>query len=123
MMFRATVLAMFLATMAGCNKKQESTTGTEAAPAADGRPTVKITVDAVGYHPSEAKAPAGKPVRLEFTRTTDEGCGQDVVFPSLNIKKALPLNQPVAVDVTMPASGAVAFACGMDMMKGSVVAE
>ena len=122
-MFRATVLAIVLATTTGCNKKQEGATGSEAAPATDGRPTVKIMVDAVGYHPSEAKAQAGKPVRLEFTRTTEEGCGQEVVFPTLNVKKNLPLNQPVAVDVTMPASGSIAFACGMDMMKGSIVAE
>ena len=62
-------------------------------------------------------------MRIEFTRTTDEGCGQQLVFPEQNIKKDLPLNQPVAVDLTMPASGKVAFACGMDMYRGSIVAE
>ena len=116
-MFGSTVsvIAVALVIVAGCNKKSEAP--------ADGRPTIKIKVDAVGYHPAEAKAPAGKPVRLEFTRTTDEGCGQQLVFPTMNVKKDLPLNEPVAVDVTMPASGTVTFACGMDMMKGSVVAE
>jgi plastocyanin domain-containing protein len=115
----STTLALILAlfSLGACNKKTD-----DAAPA-DGRPTIKITVDAVGYHPTEAKAQAGKPVRLEFTRTTDEGCGQQLVFPALDIKKDLPLNQPVPVDVTMPASGKVAFTCGMDMMKGSIVAE
>jgi plastocyanin domain-containing protein len=103
-------------TLAACNKKSD------AAPS-DGRPTIKVSVDAAGYHPSEAKAKAGKPVRIEFTRTTDEGCGQQLVFPEQNIKKDLPLNQPVAVDLTMPASGKVAFACGMDMYRGSIVAE
>jgi plastocyanin domain-containing protein len=106
-------------TLAACNKKSDAS----APAAADGRPTIKVTVDAAGYHPSEAKAKAGKPVRLEFTRTTDEGCGQQLVFPALDIKKDLPLNQPVAVDVTMPESGKLAFACGMDMYRGSVVAE
>ena len=57
------------------------------------------------------------------TRTTDEGCGQELVFPSLGIKKALPLNQPIAIDVTMPASGKLAFTCGMDMMRGTIVAD
>lgn len=110
------VLASFALLLGACNKKSD-------APAADGRPTVKVAVDAAGYHPSEAKAQAGKPVRIEFTRVSDEGCGQQVVFPSLDIKKDLPLNQPVAVDVTMPASGKLAFTCGMDMYKGSLVAE
>ena len=114
-----TVLAtLAFATLAACNKKADAS-----AAAADGRPVVKVAVDGSGYHPSETKAPAGKPVRLEFTRTSDEGCGQQLVFPSLNIKKDLPLNQPVAVDVTMPASGKVAFTCGMDMYRGSIVAD
>ena len=80
-------------------------------------------MEAAGYKPSEIKAKAGSPVRVEFTRTTDEGCGQQLVFPTLDIKKDLPLNEPVAVDVTMPASGKLAFTCGMDMYKGALVAE
>lgn len=111
------LVTLAFSTLSACNKKAD------ASAAADGRPVVKVAVDGSGYHPSEAKAPAGKPVRLEFTRTSDEGCGQQLVFPSLNIKKDLPLNQPVAVDVTMPASGKVAFTCGMDMYRGSIVAD
>jgi plastocyanin domain-containing protein len=113
------VLSFALLALSACNKKSDGT-GT---PATDGRPTIKVAVDGTGYHPSEAKAKAGQPVRLEFTRTTDETCGQELVFPSLSIKKALPLNQPVAVDVTMPTSGKLAFTCGMDMYKGAIVAE
>jgi plastocyanin domain-containing protein len=115
---RTVLVSLAFVTLAACNKKSDAS-----ATAGDGRPVVKVAVDGTGYHPSEAKAPAGKPVRLEFTRTSDEGCGQQLVFPTLDIKKDLPLNQPVAVDVTMPASGQVAFTCGMDMYKGSIVAE
>ena len=111
------VLTLALLVLGACNKKSETSAG----PPTDGRPTIKVAVDATGYHPSEAKAQAGKPVRLEFTRTTDEGCGQELVFPSLSIKKDLPLNQPVAVDVTMPASGKLAFTCGMDMFRGTLL--
>lgn len=111
-------LALLLASFAlgACNKKSDAAPG-------DGRPVIKVAVDATGYHPSEAKAQAGKPVRLEFTRTTDEGCGQKLVIPSEKIEKDLPLNQPVPIDVTMPASGKLAFTCGMDMYRGSIVAE
>jgi len=84
---------------------------------------VAISVDASGYHPDSVHSPAGKPVRLVFTRTTDEGCGQQVVFPTLGIRKDLPLNQPMDVDITMPASGNVAFTCGMSMYRGSVVVQ
>jgi plastocyanin domain-containing protein len=91
--------------------------------AADGRREIAITVDAVGYHPAESHAKAGEPVRLVVTRTTEDGCGQELVIPSLNLKRELPLRQPVTIDVTMPAKGAIAFACGMDMMHGSIVAD
>ena len=43
-----------------------------------------------------------------------------VVFPSLNIKRALPLNEPVAIEFTAGKSGEIAFACGMNMLKGFV---
>jgi len=111
------ILVLPLVVLGACNKESDAT----AAP--NGRPVIKVAVDAAGYHPSEAKAKAGKPVRIEFTRTTDEGCGQQLVFPTLDIKKDLPLNQAVAVDVTMPASGKLAFTCGMDMYRGAIVAE
>jgi plastocyanin domain-containing protein len=93
-----------------------------AAPA-DGRPEIKVTVDGKGYTPPKVQAASNKPVRLVFTRTSDEGCGQQLVFPTLNIRKDLPLNEAVPVDITMPASGEVTFTCGMDMYRGSVVVQ
>jgi plastocyanin domain-containing protein len=90
--------------------------------AATGTADLQLTVDGTGYHPSSISAPSGKPVRLTITRTSDEGCGQQIVFPSLNIRRDLPLNEAVTVEFTMPASGSVAFTCGMDMLRGSIVA-
>lgn len=113
-------LAVMLA-LPSCKKDPDTQAAPGASPSSDG--TVAIKVDATGYHPTEATAPAGKPVKLVFTRTTDDGCGQQLVFPDLDIRKDLPLNEPVTVDVTMPASGKIAFACGMDMYRGSVVAK
>ena len=92
-------------------------------PPSDGRPALEVKVDATGYHPDKVHAKAGKPVRLLVTRTTDDGCGQQLVVPSLHLKYELPLNQPVAIDLTMPDKGELAFACGMDMYKGSIVAD
>jgi plastocyanin domain-containing protein len=83
---------------------------------------VPVVVDAAGYHPATINAQPGQPLTLVFTRTSDEGCGQQVVFPSLNIQRDLPLNQPVEVTVT-PTSGRLAFTCGMNMYRGSVVAQ
>jgi plastocyanin domain-containing protein len=40
----------------------------------------------------------------------------------LNLRRELPLQQPVEITVT-PASGTLAFTCGMDMYRGAVVAQ
>jgi cobalt-zinc-cadmium efflux system membrane fusion protein len=82
---------------------------------------VKIMVNEQGYEPAKVTLRAGVPARLTFVRTTDQTCGTEVVFPSLNIKKALPLNEPVVIDLTPAKSGDMAFACGMNMLHGTVV--
>jgi plastocyanin domain-containing protein len=113
---RATAACFLL--LAACETKPPAP-----APTGGGRAEIAIKVDATGYHPAEARAPGGKPVRIVFTRTTDDGCGQELLVPSAGIKKDLPLNQPVVIDLTMPASGKLAFSCGMDMYRGAVIAE
>jgi P-type Cu+ transporter len=54
---------------------------------------------------------------------TDKRCGTEVVFPALNIKRALPLNEQVVIEFTPSKSGEFAFACGMDMLHGTVVVQ
>ncbi len=83
--------------------------------------TIKISVSAQGFSPSEVTLKAGVPARLVFTRVSAEGCGTEIVFPDLKIKKALPLNKPVTIDITPQSGKTLSFACGMDMMKGKVV--
>jgi RND family efflux transporter MFP subunit len=83
----------------------------------------KILVTEKGFEPDKVSVRAGLPVRLTFVRTTDKTCGTDVVLPSLNIKRALPLNEPVAIEFTPAKTGDVAFACGMNMLKGVIVVQ
>jgi RND family efflux transporter MFP subunit len=85
--------------------------------------TAKVAVTEKGYEPSKVTVRAGVPVRLTVVRTTDKTCGTEIVFPTLNIKKALPLNQPVVIEFTPAKSGDIAFACGMNMLKGTVVVQ
>jgi hypothetical protein len=85
-------------------------------------PRRAVTVDGMGYHPATVSVPAGQPVTLVFTRTSDDGCGQQLVFPTLGIRRDLPLDQPVEVTVT-PERGELRFTCGMDMYRGSVLAQ
>lgn len=81
----------------------------------------EIEVDAGGYHPAEIQAPPKSKVTLAFTRTTEAGCGQELVIASMDVKKDLPLNETVEIEVEVPESGELGFACGMNMYKGKVV--
>jgi hypothetical protein len=85
--------------------------------------TAKVLVTEKGFEPDKVSVRAGSPARLTFVRTTDKTCGTEVVFPSLNIKRALPLNEPIAIEFTPANAGDVAFACGMNMLKGAVVVQ
>ena len=91
-----------------------------------GTPTIqsaKIVVNEQGFEPAKFALRAGTPARLTFVRMTDKTCGTEVVFPSLNIKRALPLNEPVVIEFTPSKSGEIAFACGMNMLEGVVVVQ
>ena len=85
--------------------------------------TAKIVIGAQGYEPPKIVLRAGLLARLTFLRTTDKTCGTEVVFPSLSIKRTLPLNEPVVIEFTPTKGGDVAFACGMNMLHGTVVVE
>ncbi len=105
-----------------------STANAAATPASsgDGRSneaaqTAKVVVSEQGYEPAKVTFRAGTRARITFVRTTDKTCGTEVVFPSLNIKRALPLNEPVVIEFTPDKSGDVAFACGINMLHGTVV--
>ena len=105
-----------------------STANVSATPASssDGRSneaaqTAKVVVNEQGYEPAKLTLRAGALARITFVRTTDKTCGTEVVFPSLNIKRTLPLNEPVVIEFTPAKAGDIAFACGMNMLHGTVV--
>jgi cobalt-zinc-cadmium efflux system membrane fusion protein len=85
--------------------------------------TARIVVNEQGFEPANVPLRAGIPARLTFVRTTDKSCGTDVAFPSLSIKRTLPLNEPVVIEFTPSKSGEIAFACGMNMLKGVVLVQ
>jgi RND family efflux transporter MFP subunit len=83
----------------------------------------KVLVTENGYEPAKLTLRAGAPARLTFVRTTDKTCGTEVVFPLLNIRRALPLNEPVVIEFTPKSSGEIGFVCGMNMLRGTVVVQ
>ena len=84
---------------------------------------IAIRADDKGFTPSSVTLKKGAPATLVFTRTSNDTCATSVVFPELKIKKDLPLNQPVDVEVPTGDARTLAFTCGMGMFKSSVVVQ
>jgi plastocyanin domain-containing protein len=105
-------MLLALVALGGCKKA-------EAIP-----PVADITATDHGFSPTSLKLPGGGPgsrATVTFVRTTDRTCATEVVFPSLNIDKQLPLNEVVSVDLPTDAPKTLTFQCGMAMYKGAVV--
>jgi plastocyanin domain-containing protein len=83
----------------------------------------RIAVDAgkKGYQPERIGGKPGEKLVLVFTRTDDAACIAQLKTPDGKLVD-LPKGTPVEVAVTVPASGEVGFACGMDMFHGAIVA-
>lgn len=93
------------------------------APAANREQRIVITVTKNGFEPAAVHLTAGKPVRLVVTRKVERTCATDIVVKDYGIKNPLPLNKPVEVRFTPRKSGAIRYACAMDMIAGSLIVE
>ena len=82
---------------------------------------IDVTVGAE-FEPAMIAVRKDLPVRLRFKRDDQPSCGDEVVFPSLGLRKKLPPNQLTVMDLP-PQSATLQFACGMDMMKGKLVVQ
>lgn len=90
--------------------------------APDGIRHVAVTASKDGYAPDKIAGKPGEKLVLVFTRTFDAECISQLKAPDGKMVD-LPLNKPVEVAVTVPQTGEVGFACGMDMFHGVVVAQ
>ena len=113
---RRSAISILVATvaLAGCEKKPPP--GPEISSGA-----IAITADDKGFKPSSVKLKKGVPATLVFTRTSDDTCATEVVFPQLDIKKDLPKNTPVTINVPTDKEQKLTFQCGMGMYKSAVV--
>ena len=84
---------------------------------------VEVFVTENGFEPSEINVKPGQNVILKVTRKTDETCATNINVASKKIKKDLPLNKTVTVDLGKVEKGEVKFACSMNMIKGKIIAK
>ena len=88
---------------------------------ADGVRRISVEAGTKGYVPDRIGARPGEKLVLVFTRTADSTCIAQLKTPDGKLVD-LPKGTPVEVAVTVPQSGEVGFACGMDMFHGVVLA-
>jgi len=74
-----------------------------------------------GYEPNSLKLRRGLPAQVTFIRKVATTCGTQIVIADYDIKRALPLNEPVVVEFTPKKSGTFSFTCGMGMLRGSLI--
>ena len=120
-------LALFLAAVPACKKDEAKAGGapSQDRPAHTDATRFAIAVTENGFEPDDVSVPAAKPVTLVFERKTDVTCAKEVVVDvgDQKIRKDLPLNTPVELAVTFPKAGKLTYACGMDMIKGTVTVQ
>lgn len=88
-------------------------------PDAEGKVQIRATAD--DFIPSRIEVKGGEKVTLVFLREVEKSCMSKVVFPSLDIEKALPVGEKVEIEITAPESGSIAFQCPMAMGKSAIV--
>jgi plastocyanin domain-containing protein len=85
--------------------------------------TVKVILRAEGYQPASFNLRQGVPARIEFVRQVEGSCGEEVVIPEYGVKRKLPLNEPVVIELTPDKAGEYTFTCGMNMLRGKIVVQ
>lgn len=81
---------------------------------------VDLQVTENGFEPSSVDVKPGTPVILKVTRKTDSTCATQIKIDAKKIKKDLPLNKTVSIDVGTLEKGEIRFGCGMDMVTGKI---
>jgi len=87
---------------------------------------VAITVTDSGYSPANIEIPRGQPVVLVFTRTSEKTCAVDVHFTlpdGTKIDRRLPLGKPVEIRLQLDRPVEIPYACGMNMVHGTLVVK
>ena len=83
---------------------------------------VEISVKG-GYSPNLIRVQAGVPLRLVFDRQEAGDCSSRVVFPDFGVSKSLAAFGRTTVELLPQRSGEYGFACGMNMLHGTLVVE
>ncbi|MDX2087735.1 MAG: cupredoxin domain-containing protein [Kofleriaceae bacterium] len=118
-------LALSIVACSKDNKAQDRPTPATTAAGtvgADGVRRVAIEAGKEGYVPDKIPGKPGEKLVLVFTRTVEGECLAELKTPDGKVVE-LPMNKPVEVAITVPQTGKLTFACGMDMFQGAIVTD
>jgi len=87
-----------------------------------GMQEVEITVKG-GYSPNLIRVKEGVPLRLIFDRQENSDCSSRVVFPDFGVSRSLAAFGRTTVELMPARVGEFGFACGMNMLHGTLVVE
>ena len=76
-----------------------------------------------GYSPNTVLLPKGKTTKLNFIRKDSNSCLEEIVLGDFKIRKYLPLNQKVTIEVTPQKTGEFKYSCGMNMFHGKIIVK
>lgn len=76
-----------------------------------------------GYKPEVISIPKGKPTKIKFLRTDSSSCLEEVILSDFKIRKYLPLNKDVTIELTPQKEGEFPFSCGMNMFHGKIIVK
>jgi Cu+-exporting ATPase len=88
----------------------------------EGVQEVEVTVRG-GYAPNVIRARARVPLRVTFDRRESGECTSEVVFPDFRLRRPLPAFARTTVELVPARSGEFGFACGMNMVHGTLLVE
>ena len=87
---------------------------------------VAIAITRQGFAPDHVTVHKDQPTTLAFTRKTDATCAKSIVVDvgdGKTVSKPLPLDQTVEVTATFHKTGELHYACGMDMLHGTLAVQ
>lgn len=76
-----------------------------------------------GYSPEVISIPVDKTTKINFLRTDPTECLSEVTLGDFKIKKELPLNQKVTVEINPKKKGEFNYSCGMGMYHGKIIVK
>lgn len=125
------MVPLLLIVIAACAQQEQRATGqtttrtasAEQAPPSSASAHEQTIQVGAAFTPASVTIPANQPVRVHFRRTDEATCAEEIVIPELNMRKKIAANETVTFDLPAQQARTLNFACGMDMMKGTVVVQ